>query len=156
MPFFVTFYTSLLFPINLSCLYCTGRKILSSAIGGLLFGTFQQPVHRQQLTLLTGHFRYETLEYQHRMRPSISRLLVPAVYPMLKDHPSVHEFPRINGLSKDIFFIEHEFHERDVCITICVMFWYICSFIHPSLRFPEFMYFHLRAVRVNEGAIHDQ
>lgn len=56
---------------------------------------------------------YETLEYQHRMRPSISKLLVPSVYPELKDHPSVHKYPSIKGISKDVFFITHEVYEKN-------------------------------------------
>ncbi|RXG57235.1 NFX1-type zinc finger-containing protein 1, partial [Armadillidium vulgare] len=36
---------------------------------------------------------YHTLEYQHRMRPSISNLLVPTIYKNLKDHESpIQEF----------------------------------------------------------------
>ncbi|KAK4316795.1 hypothetical protein Pmani_012053 [Petrolisthes manimaculis] len=62
--------------------------------------------------MIKNGLAYETLEYQHRMRPSISRLLVPAVYPMLKDHPSVHKSPSIKGLTKDVFFITHEINER--------------------------------------------
>ncbi|XP_064088896.1 NFX1-type zinc finger-containing protein 1-like isoform X2 [Macrobrachium nipponense] len=45
------------------------------------------------------------------MRPSISRLLVPSIYPNLKDHESVHEYPHVKGLLKDVFFITHTHHE---------------------------------------------
>ncbi|KAK3878843.1 hypothetical protein Pcinc_016532 [Petrolisthes cinctipes] len=62
--------------------------------------------------MIKNGLAYETLEYQHRMRPSISRLLVPAVYPQLKDHPSVNKSPSIKGLRKDVFFITHEINER--------------------------------------------
>lgn len=61
--------------------------------------------------LIKNNVAYETLEYQHRMRPSISRLLVPSIYPNLKDHESVHEYPHVKGLLKDVFFITHTHHE---------------------------------------------
>nr|XP_053646652.1 LOW QUALITY PROTEIN: NFX1-type zinc finger-containing protein 1-like [Cherax quadricarinatus] len=61
--------------------------------------------------MLNNGIPYDTLEYQHRMRPSISRLLVPSIYPELKDHPSVHNFPHINGVSSDVFFVTHEIPE---------------------------------------------
>ncbi|KAK4325721.1 hypothetical protein Pmani_003664 [Petrolisthes manimaculis] len=62
--------------------------------------------------MIKNGLAYETLEYQHRMRSSISRLLVPAIYPRLKDHPSVNTFPSIKGLTKDVFFITHEINEK--------------------------------------------
>lgn len=55
---------------------------------------------------------FSTLEYQHRMRPNISTLLVPSIYPALKDSPSVNGSPRIRGLQKDVFFFSHEFPEQ--------------------------------------------
>ncbi|XP_068247242.1 NFX1-type zinc finger-containing protein 1-like [Palaemon carinicauda] len=61
--------------------------------------------------LIKNKVSYESLEYQHRMRPDISRLLVPSIYPNLKDHESVHEYPHIKGMVKDIFFITHTHHE---------------------------------------------
>ncbi|KAK3888095.1 hypothetical protein Pcinc_007833 [Petrolisthes cinctipes] len=62
--------------------------------------------------MIKNGLAYDTLEYQHRMRPRISKLLVPAVYPMLKDHPSVKKCPTIKGLVKDVYFITHEIYER--------------------------------------------
>ncbi|XP_045127074.1 NFX1-type zinc finger-containing protein 1-like [Portunus trituberculatus] len=65
--------------------------------------------------LIKNGLAYETLEYQHRMRPSISRLLVPSIYPSLKDHPSVNEYPSVLGLTHDVFFIAHNQMERKEC-----------------------------------------
>ncbi|XP_069936734.1 NFX1-type zinc finger-containing protein 1-like [Cherax quadricarinatus] len=63
--------------------------------------------------LIKNGLAYETLEYQHRMRPSISRLLVPSIYPQLKNHPSVDRYPDIKGITKNIFFISHDIPERE-------------------------------------------
>ncbi|KAK7077997.1 NFX1-type zinc finger-containing protein 1 [Halocaridina rubra] len=46
------------------------------------------------------------------MRPEISQLLVPSIYPTLKDHKSVHQHPHIRGMEKDIFFFTHDHHEE--------------------------------------------
>ncbi|XP_047485351.1 NFX1-type zinc finger-containing protein 1-like [Penaeus chinensis] len=54
---------------------------------------------------------YETLDYQHRMRPEISSLLVPSIYPHLKNHSSVDEYPCIKGVTASLFFINHTHHE---------------------------------------------
>ncbi|RXG56748.1 NFX1-type zinc finger-containing protein 1 [Armadillidium vulgare] len=56
---------------------------------------------------------YHTLEYQHRMRPAISNLLVPTVYPNLKDHRAVFSYPHIRGVKRDLFFVDHNVYERD-------------------------------------------
>ncbi|XP_069936521.1 NFX1-type zinc finger-containing protein 1-like [Cherax quadricarinatus] len=63
--------------------------------------------------LIKNGLAYETLEYQHRMRPSISRLLIPSIYPQLKNHPSVTGYPSVSGLTKNIFFLSHEIPERE-------------------------------------------
>ncbi|KAK3895156.1 hypothetical protein Pcinc_001122 [Petrolisthes cinctipes] len=63
--------------------------------------------------MIKNGLAYDTLEYQHRMRPAISKLLVPTVYPDLKNHPSVHRFPNIRGITKNIFFISHQINERE-------------------------------------------
>ncbi|XP_069936097.1 NFX1-type zinc finger-containing protein 1 isoform X2 [Cherax quadricarinatus] len=63
--------------------------------------------------LIKNGLAYETLQYQHRMRPSISRLLVPSIYPQLKNHPSVDNYPNIKGITKNSFFISHDIPERE-------------------------------------------
>ncbi|XP_064087988.1 NFX1-type zinc finger-containing protein 1-like isoform X2 [Macrobrachium nipponense] len=62
--------------------------------------------------LIKNGLAYETLEYQHRMRPSISRLLVPSIYPELKDHESVELHPHVRGMQRDVFFIAHKHLEK--------------------------------------------
>ncbi|XP_047195262.1 NFX1-type zinc finger-containing protein 1 [Hippoglossus stenolepis] len=52
------------------------------------------------------------LNYQHRMRPEIARLLTPHIYPELENHPSVFHFDNIKGLNTNIFFVEHNHPEQ--------------------------------------------
>ncbi|XP_057306393.1 NFX1-type zinc finger-containing protein 1-like isoform X2 [Hydractinia symbiolongicarpus] len=53
------------------------------------------------------------LDTQHRMRPEISKLLR-HVYPTLKDHESVMQYPDIKGISKNIVFINHQHVEGEI------------------------------------------
>ncbi|XP_050717644.1 NFX1-type zinc finger-containing protein 1-like [Eriocheir sinensis] len=62
--------------------------------------------------MIKNGLAFETLEYQHRMRPEISQLLVPSIYPTLKDHPSVQDYPRVLGMVHNVFFLSHQEHER--------------------------------------------
>lgn len=48
-----------------------------------------------------------TLNIQHRMRPEISALIKPTIYPDLKDHESVFDRPFIMGVDKCLYFIDH-------------------------------------------------
>lgn len=54
------------------------------------------------------------LDVQHRMRPEISKLICPMIYPHLKDHESVLNRAPINGIEKSLFFIDHQ-HKEKVC-----------------------------------------
>lgn len=47
------------------------------------------------------------LDYQHRMRPEIARLLTPHIYAELENHPSVLRYDNIKGLKTNLFFVEH-------------------------------------------------
>ena len=51
--------------------------------------------------------RFERLRAQHRMRPEIAHLMDP-IYENLENHESVLNFENIKGVSKNIFFIEHQ------------------------------------------------
>ncbi|KAF5297413.1 hypothetical protein FQR65_LT01344 [Abscondita terminalis] len=53
------------------------------------------------------------LGVQHRMRPEIAKLVVPAIYPELENHQSVYNFPPIVGVVPNLFFIDHEFEEGE-------------------------------------------
>ena len=47
------------------------------------------------------------LELQHRMRPQISRLLR-FIYPNLKDHEVVSNYPNAKGVSSNVLFLNHD------------------------------------------------
>ncbi|KAM9759617.1 NFX1-type zinc finger-containing protein 1 isoform 1-T2 [Menidia menidia] len=57
---------------------------------------------------------YVRLNYQHRMRPDIARLLTPHIYSELENHPSVLEYENIKGLSTNLFFVEHNHPEEEI------------------------------------------
>ncbi|XP_047203702.1 NFX1-type zinc finger-containing protein 1 isoform X1 [Girardinichthys multiradiatus] len=57
---------------------------------------------------------YVRLNYQHRMRPDIARLLTPHIYSELENHPSVFEYENIKGLNTNLFFLEHNHLEEDI------------------------------------------
>ncbi|XP_067659791.1 NFX1-type zinc finger-containing protein 1-like [Haliotis asinina] len=49
----------------------------------------------------------DTLEWQHRMRPEIAEIIRP-IYPQLKDHDVVKAYGNVRGVSRNIYFIEHQ------------------------------------------------
>ena len=53
-----------------------------------------------------------SLDLQHRMRPEIS-LVMKDIYPTLKDHPSVSQYPDVRGVSSNLFFIDHKYTEQE-------------------------------------------
>lgn len=57
--------------------------------------------------MVMNDIQCHTLNVQHRMRPEISRLITPAIYPQLFDHESVETFPNVTGMVKNVFFIDH-------------------------------------------------
>ncbi|XP_062302008.1 NFX1-type zinc finger-containing protein 1, partial [Osmerus eperlanus] len=64
--------------------------------------------------LVKMKFPYVRLNYQHRMRPDIARLLTPHIYKELENHPSVMEYENIKGLLTNMFFVEHKYHEEEI------------------------------------------
>ncbi|XP_008287693.1 NFX1-type zinc finger-containing protein 1 isoform X2 [Stegastes partitus] len=57
---------------------------------------------------------YIRLNYQHRMRPEIARLLTPHIYTELENHPSVLDYENIKGLKTNLFFVEHSHLEEEI------------------------------------------
>ncbi|KAG7494034.1 NFX1-type zinc finger-containing protein 1 [Solea senegalensis] len=55
---------------------------------------------------------YVRLNYQHRMRPDIARLLTPHIYKTLENHSSVLDYEDIKGLNTNLFFVEHNHLEE--------------------------------------------
>jgi hypothetical protein len=64
--------------------------------------------------MLNNGMHCEVLKVQHRMRPEIARLIVPAIYPELLNHVTVTMFEEIHGVSKNLFFIDHNFPDEQV------------------------------------------
>lgn len=54
------------------------------------------------------------LDYQHRMRSEIARLLTPHIYSELENHPSVFNYENIKGLNTNLFFVEHSHLEDEI------------------------------------------
>uniref|UniRef100_A0AAV2M8G8 ribonuclease H n=1 Tax=Knipowitschia caucasica TaxID=637954 RepID=A0AAV2M8G8_KNICA len=64
--------------------------------------------------LVNMQLPFVRLNYQHRMRPDIARLLTPHVYSELENHPSVLDYDNIKGLNANLFFVEHTYPEEEL------------------------------------------
>ncbi|XP_054258411.1 NFX1-type zinc finger-containing protein 1-like isoform X2 [Macrosteles quadrilineatus] len=64
--------------------------------------------------LINNGINLHTLTTQHRMRPEISKLLVPTIYPTLENHITTHNRERIRGIDRNVFFMTHNNHEEEV------------------------------------------
>lgn len=56
--------------------------------------------------MINNKVNYECLEFQHRMRPEISKL-IRLFYPTIKDEASVFHRPNIRGVESNVFFVSH-------------------------------------------------
>ncbi|CAG2194379.1 unnamed protein product [Mytilus edulis] len=64
--------------------------------------------------LIDEGFPSTQLEYQHRMRPSISKLLVPHIYENLKNDTNVSGYENVKGIHCDMFLNSHSvFEDQD-------------------------------------------
>lgn len=59
----------------------------------------------------TPKLPYSTLEMQRRMHPSIAKLVRDTLYPRLKDHSSVQEYPEVKGVAKRLYWLDHKHPE---------------------------------------------
>uniref|UniRef100_A0A8C5MB86 NFX1-type zinc finger-containing protein 1 n=1 Tax=Leptobrachium leishanense TaxID=445787 RepID=A0A8C5MB86_9ANUR len=57
---------------------------------------------------------YVRLDYQHRMRAEIARLLTPHIYNKLENHESVLKFENIKGVCSNLFFLTHDHPEEHI------------------------------------------
>ncbi|OCT62801.1 NFX1-type zinc finger-containing protein 1 [Xenopus laevis] len=64
--------------------------------------------------LIKSNLPFVRLNYQHRMRPEIARLLTPHIYKELDNHPSVLNYENIKGVSTNLFFVEHNCLEKEI------------------------------------------
>ncbi|KFY58166.1 hypothetical protein V496_06233 [Pseudogymnoascus sp. VKM F-4515 (FW-2607)] len=61
----------------------------------------------------TGRFEVplSTLKTQRRMHPSISELVRVPLYPDLQDHPSVSDYPEVDGMRHRLYWLNHQENE---------------------------------------------
>jgi len=71
-----------------------------------------------------------TLGEQHRMRPEIACLITPSIYNELENHISVYNREHIRGVTKDIFFLNHNMYENEVCYGIVYFLHLIFLYYH--------------------------
>ncbi|CAJ0932466.1 unnamed protein product [Ranitomeya imitator] len=57
---------------------------------------------------------YVRLNYQHRMRPEIAKLLTPHIYDKLENHESVHKYDNMKGVCQNLFFVDHDHPEHHI------------------------------------------
>ncbi|XP_067659755.1 NFX1-type zinc finger-containing protein 1-like [Haliotis asinina] len=62
--------------------------------------------------MINNGLHCDCLELQHRMRPSISKVLR-HIYEKLKDHESVFGYKDVLGISENIYFINHSVQESE-------------------------------------------
>jgi len=68
--------------------------------------------------MVNNEVPFYTLGEQHRMRPEIASLITPSIYNELKNHISVNNREHIRGVTKDVFFLNHNVYEKEVCYMI--------------------------------------
>ncbi|KAI0779559.1 hypothetical protein C8Q74DRAFT_1217042 [Fomes fomentarius] len=52
------------------------------------------------------------INVQRRMRPEVSDLVRMTLYPRLEDHELVKNYPHVQGMAKDVFFLTHDHKEN--------------------------------------------
>lgn len=57
-------------------------------------------------------FPVAQLNVQRRMRPEISTLIRETMYPLLEDHSSTKTHPKVVGMRKDVFWLDHDNFEE--------------------------------------------
>ncbi|KAH6914275.1 hypothetical protein BKA70DRAFT_1558250 [Coprinopsis sp. MPI-PUGE-AT-0042] len=62
--------------------------------------------------LSSSGFPMSQIDVQRRMRPSISSLIRNTLYPKLVDNDLVKAYPDVRGLSKNVFFLDHQHPEN--------------------------------------------
>jgi superfamily I DNA and/or RNA helicase len=63
--------------------------------------------------LLNLNIPKQMLETQLRMRPEICHLIARFYEIPIQNHPRVLEYPKVKGISKNIFFVTHDNREKD-------------------------------------------
>lgn len=63
--------------------------------------------------MVLNNIHLYNLKIQHRMKPEIARLISPHIYPELKNHETVLCRPKIAGIDKCLYFIDHKVPETN-------------------------------------------
>ncbi|KAL8277846.1 hypothetical protein RQP46_009665 [Phenoliferia psychrophenolica] len=75
----------------------------------------QGQIHRHDVSLFERlaslPLPMSLLKTQRRMRPIISSLIKNHLYPELEDAPNVLNYPKVRGMAKDVYFIDHNLLE---------------------------------------------
>lgn len=78
------------------------------------------PKYNLDISLFERMIKIEIPSYvlttQHRMRPEIAGLVTPAIYPCLKNHPSVLNRAHVRGVAMNVYCITHKKHEEKVIL----------------------------------------
>ncbi|XP_075068955.1 NFX1-type zinc finger-containing protein 1-like isoform X2 [Mixophyes fleayi] len=64
--------------------------------------------------LIRMNIPFVRLDYQHRMRPEIARLLTPHIYEELENHESVLNFDNIKGVCHNLYLVDHSYLEEHI------------------------------------------
>lgn len=62
--------------------------------------------------MICNKLEYDCLQFQHRMRPDISRMMR-RIYPELRDDDVVKHYENVKGVANNVFFIDHKNLESD-------------------------------------------
>lgn len=57
--------------------------------------------------MIRNNLEYDCLQFQHRMRPDISRMMR-KIYPELRDDDVVKSYDDVKGIANNVFFIDHK------------------------------------------------
>lgn len=79
--------------------------------------------------MINNNMHCVTLTTQYRMRPEIASLIRTSIYKELIDDDSVKQYPNIVGISKNLYFIDH--NEPECGVSIVFMDNYF------SMQFPK-------------------
>jgi len=87
-------------------------KLRPSVITHHMAEDYRLDVSLFERLIVHSGFPYQQLLKQHRMRPEVSRLIVPSIYAHLENHSSVYNRPHVPGVARDVFFYHHTYPEH--------------------------------------------
>lgn len=66
--------------------------------------------------MINNNMHCVTLTTQYRMRPEIANLIRPTIYKTLIDDESLKQYPNVEGVKKNVYFIDHTNPESNVSV----------------------------------------